>query len=301
MRHDGRVQFQQLASFVAVARNRHFTQAADQLGVAQPTLSKQIRVLENSVGTALFVRDRAGISLTSAGEALLPHAERILIDVETAQRAVHEVAGLRRGRVRLGATPSVCDGLLPDVLTSFHAAHPDIELEVREAGSPLLTRDLLRGRLDLALVIVPLRLETTELETTPVMRERLVLAAPIGSALPDEVDVADLRDLPLVMFREGYDLREVTMRACQQAGFTPHLAVEGGEMSAVLRFVEAGLGHAVVPEMVMASRPGLRSVRLRRPALNRQIALAHRPGSLQLAALAFRDDVLAQLVGQVHG
>ncbi|WP_375000443.1 LysR family transcriptional regulator [Aeromicrobium sp. CTD01-1L150] len=291
------MQFQQLAYFVAVARSRHFTQAADQLGVAQPTLSKQIRVLENSVGTSLFVRDRAGISLTSAGEALLPHAERILIDVETAQRAVHEVAGLRRGRVRLGATPSVCDGLLPDVLTSFHAAHPDIELEVREAGSPLLTRDLLRGRLDLALVIVPLRLETTELETTPVMKERLVLAAPPGSALPEEVDVADLRELPLVMFREGYDLREVTMRACQQAGFTPHLAVEGGEMSAVLRFVEAGLGHAVVPEMVMASRPSLRPVRLRRPSLNRQIALAHRPGSLQLAALAFRDDLLAQLTG----
>ena len=157
------MQFQQLAYFVAVARTRHFTQAADQLGVAQPTLSKQIRVLENSLGTALFVRDRGSIGLTSAGTALLPHAERILVDVDTAQRAVHEVAGLRRGRVRLGATPSVCDGLLPDVLTSFHAAHPDLELEVREAGSPLLTRDLLRGRLDLALVIVPLRPDAHEL------------------------------------------------------------------------------------------------------------------------------------------
>ena len=293
--HDGRVQFQQLAYFVAVARLRHFTHAADQLGVAQPTLSKQIRVLENSLGTAWFVRDRSGIELTSAGEALLPHAERILVDVETAQRAVHEVAGLRRGRVRLGATPSVCDGLLPDVLTYFHSAHPDIELEVREAGSPLLTRDLLRGRLDLALLIVPLPSDAEDLETTPVMRERLVLAGPPDSTLPDEVDVADLRDVPLVMFREGYDLREVTMRTCLQAGFTPHLAVEGGEMSAVLRFVEAGLGHAVVPEMVLASRPRLRAIRLRRPSMSRQIALAHRPGSLQLAALAFRDDLLARL------
>ncbi|MEH3032943.1 MAG: LysR substrate-binding domain-containing protein [Aeromicrobium erythreum] len=289
------MQFQQLASFVAVARTRHFTHAAHQLGVAQPTLSKQIRVLENSLGTSLFVRDRSGVDLTSAGEALLPHAERILVDVETARRAVHEVTGLRRGRVRLGATPSVCDGLLPDVLTFFHDAHPDIELEVREAGSPLLTRDLLRGRLDLALLIVPTREAEGDLETTPVLRERLVLAAPPGSDLPDEVDVADLRDVPFVMFREGYDLRDVTMRTCEQAGFTPRLAVEGGEMSAVLRFVEAGLGHAVVPEMVLANRPALRAVRLRRPSLSRQIALAHRPGSLQLAALAFRDDLLAQL------
>lgn len=291
------MQFPQLESFVTVARTRHFTQAADRLGVTQPTLSKQIRALENSLGTSLFVRDRAGVRLTSAGEALLPHAERIVIDVETAQRAVHEVTGLRRGRVRLGATPSLCDGVLPDVLTRFHDTYPDLELEVREAGSPLLTRDLVRGRLDLALVIVPLRPDAGDLETTPVMRERLVLAAPPGSPLPDAVDVADLRDLPLVMFREGYDLREVTMRACRRAGFTPRLAVEGGEMSAVLRFVEAGLGHAVVPEMVMVSRPALRLVELRRPALDREIALAHRPGSLQLAALAFRDALLAQLSG----
>ena len=113
MGYAGPVQLQQLSYFVAVARARNFTRAAERVGVAQPSLSKQVRVLENSLGTPLFVRQPGGIELTSAGEALLPHAERILIDVESARRAVHEVAGLRRGRVRLGATPSICDGLLP--------------------------------------------------------------------------------------------------------------------------------------------------------------------------------------------
>lgn len=295
MGHDGGVQFQQLSYFVAVARTRHFTRAAHLMGVAQPSLSKQIRVLENSLGTPLFVRDRGAIELTTAGEALLPHAQRIIVDVEQAQRAVHEVAGLQRGRVRLGATPSLCDGLLPDILTRFHAAHPGIELEVREAGSRLLTRELDRGRLDLALLIVPLREDATELETVPVLREHLVLAGPADAELADEIDVADLRDLPLVMFREGYDLRDVTLRVCAEAGFTPHLAVEGGEMSAVLRFVEAGLGFAVVPEMVMTARPRLRAARLRNPGLERQIVLAHRPEQLQLAALAFREELLATL------
>ena len=286
------MQFQQLSYFVAVARERHFTRAADRVGIAQPTLSKQIRVLENSLGTPLFVRQRGAIELTSAGEALLPHAQRIIVDVESARRAVHEVAGLQRGRVRLGATPSLCDGVLPDVLTRFHDEHPGIDLEVREAGSRLLGRDLAQGRLDLALLIVPLRAEEADLETTSVMRERLVLASPPGSDLPDVVDVADLRDLPLVMFREGYDLREVTFRACADAGFTPRMSVQGAEMSAVLRFVEAGLGHAVVPEMVMATRPALESRRLDNPALSRHVALAHRPETLQLAALAFRDLLL---------
>jgi DNA-binding transcriptional LysR family regulator len=291
------MQVQQLAYFAAVARTRHFTRAAELVGVSQPTLSKQIRVLENSLGSPLFVRNRGQIELTSAGEALLPHAQRILIDVESAQRSVDEVAGLRRGRVRLGATPSVCDGLLPDLLTGFHERHPDIDLEVQEAGSRVLTRELGQGRLDLALLIVPLRsdssIETGSIETTSLLKERLVLASPADADLPDAIGVAGLRDLPLVMFREGYDLREVTLGACRAAGFEPRLAVEGGEMSAVLRFVEAGLGHAVVPEMVMRNRPKLHSTRLEKPALRREIALAHRSDALQLAALAFRDELLA--------
>jgi DNA-binding transcriptional LysR family regulator len=288
------MQVQQLAYFAAVARTRHFTRAADLVGVSQPTLSKQIRVLENSLGSPLFVRNRGQIELTSAGEALLPHAQRILMDVESAERSVDEVAGLRRGRVRLGATPSLCDGLLPGLLTDFHEHHPDIELEVQEAGSRVLTHELGQGRLDLALLIVPLRSDrATDIETTSILRERLVLASPADADLPDVIGVAALRDLPLVMFREGYDLREVTLGACRAAGFEPRLAVEGGEMSAVLRFVEAGLGHAVVPEMVMGNRPGLRRTRLEKPALRREIALAHRSEALQLAALAFRDELLA--------
>ncbi|EFQ81896.1 LysR substrate binding domain protein [Aeromicrobium marinum DSM 15272] len=290
------MQIQQLAYFVAVARERHFTRAAELTGVSQPSLSKQIRVLENSLGTPLFVRNRGAIELTSAGEALLPHAQRILIDLEGAQQAVHEVSDLQRGRVRLGATPSMCDGLLPEVLTAFHARHPGIELEVQEAGSGVLTRELSQGRLDVALLIVPLRTDDPDLETTVLLTEDLVLASPRSATLPDSVEVAALADLDLVMFREGYDLREVTLAACRQAGFAPRLAVEGGEMSAVLRFVEAGLGVAVVPRMALATRPHLKATRLTGPALQRTIALAHRrEDALPLAARAFRRELLDHL------
>lgn len=296
------MQIHQLTYFVAVARTRHFTRAADMTGVSQPTLSKQIRVLENSLGTPLFVRDRGAIELTSAGEALLPHAQRILIDVESAQRTVHEVASLRRGRVRLGATPSLCDGLLPEALTRFHETYPAIDLEVQEAGSRVLTRELAQGRLDVALLIIPLHSNEPDIETTPVLRERLVLASPTAADLPERMDVSELRDLPLVMFREGYDLRDVTLRACASAGFEPRLAVEGGEMSAVLRFVEAGLGHAVVPSMVVPSRPGLRATQLARPELDRVIALAHRSSeALPLAAQAFKSDLLAHFEATGNG
>jgi DNA-binding transcriptional LysR family regulator len=141
-----------------------------------------------------------------------------------------------------------------------------------------------------------LHTDDPDIETTPILRERLVLASRTDSTLPERMDVSDLRDLPLVMFREGYDLRDVTLRACRAAGFEPRLAVEGGEMSAVLRFVEAGLGHAVVPSMVLASRPELQATVLENPPLDRVIALAHRSSeALPLAARAFKAELLAHL------
>lgn len=292
------MQLQHLTYFVAVAQERSFTQAAAGLGVSQPTLSKQIRALENSLGTRLLIRDRAGVELTSAGEALLPHAQRILIEAENATRSVHEVAALRRGRVRMGATPSMVEGLLGPVLTRFRAEHPAIDLEVHEAGSRDLTMELSTGRIDLALLIVPLASQIPEIETSIVFSERLVLASPATTVMPERMNVADLADLPLVMFREGYDLRDVTFRACAAAGFEPRLSVEGGEMGSVLRFVESGLGHAVVPDIVMRARTGLRSTLLENPSLSRSIAIAHRPlDTLPLAARAFRAALVESLDG----
>lgn len=294
------MQIHQLGYFVAVARTRHFTQASEECGVSQPTLSKQIRVLENSLGTALFARERGDVRLTPAGEALLPHAQEILIEVDEGQRAVREVSGLQRGRVRVGATPSMWDGLMADAMVAFRSAYPGIELEVTEGGSRLLTRDLGRGALDLALVIVPLRGDDPDLVATPLLRERLVVAGPAdGPGLgPGPVTVSELEGVPLVMFREGYDLRDTTTNACLDAGFEPTMAIEGGEMNAVLRFVEAGLGYAVVPSMVLASRPGLRATPIVSPELTRTIALAHRRTlAMPLASQAFRD----QLVDHLHG
>jgi DNA-binding transcriptional LysR family regulator len=271
------VQLQQLAYFVAVAEVRHFTQAAENLGIAQPSLSKQIRALEAELGAALFSRARGNITLTPAGEALLPLAKRILADVDTARLEVRELTGLRRGRVRLGATPSLFAGLLADVLRRFHDAYPGIKLLVEEGGSRDLVRDLTRGSLDLALVILPLSGDAP-LVTSPILRENLVVAGPShparGSGRTDlpglapgrpYVRIEELRDRPLVMFRQGYDVREATIGACRQAGFEPRFAVEGGEMDAVLRFVEAGLGLAVVPSMVLSGRPGLRGTPLLLP------------------------------------
>ncbi|MGW2563989.1 LysR family transcriptional regulator, partial [Streptomyces sp. NPDC001514] len=274
------MQFQQLQYFVAVAETRHFTRAAERVHVSQPSLSQQIRALEKELGAELFSRARGNIALTDAGEALLPLARRILADADTARHEVQELAQLRRGRIRLGATPSVCTGLLPDVLRAFHDLHPGIELLIEEGGSHDLVRELARGALDLALVVLPLPAPAPALTTVELLQEDLVVVSSAGAEAPvprRAVRIADLQGVPLVMFRHGYDLRELTVAACRAEGFEPSFTVEGGEMDAVLGFVRAGLGVAVVPRMV-AARAGrdLRVTALARPGLQRTIALAHR-------------------------
>src|ERR1700712_912010 len=122
----GVVQLQQLAYFVAVADARNFTRAAAVVGIAQPSLSQQIQTLERDLGARLFDRLPGGVELTTAGEELLPLARRILADSDTARRVVRELNDLDRGRVRLGATPSLCTGLLPSMLAGFRHDHPGV-------------------------------------------------------------------------------------------------------------------------------------------------------------------------------
>ncbi|SCL31781.1 DNA-binding transcriptional regulator, LysR family [Micromonospora pallida] len=273
------MQFHQLRYFVAVAELRHFTQAAEHVGITQPSLSKQIHALETELGTPLFERVRGNIALTAAGEVLLPSAKRILADVETAHREVQELVGLRRGRVRLGATPSLVTSLAPPVLRRFRDAHPTVDLRVEEGGSQDLVRDLLRGDLDLALIIMSAQGPDPGLRAEPILRESLVVASlePIPAAIATgELRITDLRDQPLVMFRQGYDIRDATLDACRAAGFEPSFAVDGGEMDAVLSFVEAGLGVALVPGIVVARRPRIRVTPLAPPGVRRTIAVARR-------------------------
>lgn len=314
----------QLVYFLAVADSGRFVQAAGEVRIAQPTLSRQIQALEDDLGETLFTRGRDHVTLTAAGESLLPLARRIVADVETARLEIAELAGLRRGRLRVGATPSLCVGVVADVLAVFHASYPGISLQISEGGSQDLVADLEDGQLDLALVIhqqdrgpaapgngharagargAAAAAGDSTLRLTPVLREELVAVSAAGGqvgldeALGDHAGIVELARHPLVVNRPGYELREVVLSACAAAGVTPRIAVEGGEMDAVLRMVERGLGVAIVPSLVLAGRPGLRITRLDGSGwTHRTIALAHRTDVAPTrAAEAFRETLLAVL------
>ncbi|WP_067197206.1 LysR family transcriptional regulator [Microbacterium sp. XT11] len=282
---------EQLRGFVEVARLGHFTRASESLHLAQPSLSRQISTLERELGLELFHRARGHIALTAAGETLLPRAQRMLAEAEAIREEMGELRGLRRGRVRLGAPPTLCISLVAETVSTFHAAHPGVDLHLTESGSRLLVEQLAVGAVDIALITESAghAVPGVSLTRMPLLTEELVVVSsaaepPItdGSA----IELEQLAALPLIAFDESYELRATTDAAFRAADLTPTLVLEGAEMDAVLRFVERGVGVAVVPAMVLLDRPELRSVRLAHPSMTRTISLAHRSDVRPAAAVA---------------
>jgi DNA-binding transcriptional LysR family regulator len=274
---------EQLRGFVEVAELANFTRAAERLHLAQPSLSRQISALEKDLGSALFHRGRGASRLTAAGEALLPLARRMLADADSVRHELAELSGLHRGRVRLGATPTLSVGLVAEALTTFRGAHPGVDLHLSEQGSRRLLDELSGGQLDLALITTTYEASVERLTVTPLLVEELVVisasAAPPVTPRPS-ITLAEAARLPHIAFSTSYDLRDATDAAFRDAGLTPDIVVQGGEMDVVLRFVERGLGVAIVPAMALIDRPGLRSVRLVEPRLTRTISVV-RPADFE--------------------
>lgn len=253
--------------------------------MAQPTLSRQISALENELGVRLLHRARGHIALTSAGERLLPLARRMLADADTARNEMAELAGLRRGRIRLGATPTLCTSLVVDVLAEFHEQYSGIDIEILESGTRTLIEALTEGTLDLALIVTSLSSPSPRaaLELEPILTERLVVVSAISHPDPfartssgEPVEIPELARVPQIGLPQNYDLRRAVDAAFRARGLTPRIAVEGAEMDTALRFAERGLGVAVVPAMVAALHPALRAAPLADPALGRTVNLARR-------------------------
>lgn len=270
------MQLHQLRYVVCVAEERRFTRAAARLHVAQPSVSSAVAALEQELGVALFHRDRAEVTLTGAGEVFLPWARQVLADCEAGVAAVRDLMGLQRGRLMLGSTPSLTTNLLPPVLARFHADHPGLEINVHEAGSQDLVERLEKGEMDLAVVILPV--DRPWVDTSALAEEELVLAVDDSHPLAGRrsIRIADLERVPLVMFKDGYDLRDTTLAACRSAGFSPVLVVQGLEMDGALALAAAGVAAAVVPDSVVAPSGPLRAVRFKGGALKRTIGLAAR-------------------------
>ena len=170
------MQLHQLTYALAVAEEQSFTRAAARLHLAQPSLSRQVRLLEQELGVVLFNRGpgQGPVTLTPDGSALLPFMQRVLADVEATGAEARALSGMARGRLAVGATPSLVTSALAPALVEFHASHPGIDLAVVEGGSHQLVPQVASGEVDLALVVLPVT--DPLVVTTPLFDDPLVLA-----------------------------------------------------------------------------------------------------------------------------
>ena len=250
------MELRQLRYFVAVARTRHFGQAAEQLHMAQSPLSQAIRQLESQVGATLFTRTTRRVELTAAGEAFLRDAQRILDAVESAQERVQRVGAGHSGLLRVGATGLAAYKQLPQLARIAARELPDLTLRfVPDMLTPAQESALAEERIDLAVLRPPLR--RPGLVSRLIARERLVLAVPAQHRLVADEPVAlhELRDEDFVVYAEPDSVvGAAVVHACLAVGFMPRRAHEVAETSIMLTLVAAGLGVALLPESVLALR-----------------------------------------------
>jgi len=238
-----------LEAFVAVAEELHFGRAALRLRMAQSPLSQVIRKLEREVGTPLFDRSTRSVQLTAAGHALLPHAYRVLEEIELARQSARATIGSVYGTVSIGFAGAQNHHTLPALTRAVRQRYPEIQLSLT---GRVMTRDgveqVERGALDLAFVGLPL--PPTSLES------RLIAQEPLGAVLPSDhplaqseaIDLLDLRDEGLITTptQAGSALQDRAIQACLHAGFRPRIVQEITDPFMILTLVAAGVGIALM-------------------------------------------------------
>lgn len=285
-----------LAALVAVAEAGSITRAAERLGYTTPALSQQLAKLEREAGTALLVRHHRGARLTGAGELLVARARRVLDELERARHELARLTGLSGGTLRLGTFQTAGIHLLPPVLSTFRRAHPDVELIVADYEPSAGVTAVASGEVDLALTHaytpgapVPL---PSSVAVEPILVEELVLVSAPGHALTSgtaRLPLAELAGQPLISMAPDAPARRGVEAVLAGAGAAPSVLVPTPGYLLVCALASAGLGVAVVPEMVARTSVTPVGVRaLEGGGLRRTISVAFRTGEAAPAADAFR-------------
>jgi DNA-binding transcriptional LysR family regulator len=285
-----------LAALVAVAEDGSITRAAARLGYTAPALSQQLAKLEREAGAALLVRHHRGARLTPAGELLVTRARRVLDEMERARHELAQLSGLSGGRLRVGTFTTVGIHLLPPVLSAFRRAHPDVELTVAEYEPPGGVVAVAEGEVDLALTHAYEPAESAPLPPgvvlEPLLVEELVLVTSPGHVLAEgsgRLPIAELAGQPLISSAPDHPPRRGVEGALARAGATPSVVCRTPGYALVCALVSAGLGVAVVPEMVAAMASSPLGVRALEPtSFHRTISVAHRGEESGPAARSLR-------------
>jgi DNA-binding transcriptional LysR family regulator len=244
------MELRQIRYVLAVAEERSFSRAAARLHLAQPSLSQQIAKLENMLGVLLFHRLPQHIELTDAGLRFVQVARELVDQAEGLEREMRSYANGETGRLLVGSLPITGAYVLPRVIPDFTQRFPGVELKLVEDTSSQLEQLLVRGKIDISLLTMPI--SDPNLEILPAIHEEIYLAVPPGHPLAQEreVDLATLSDQPFILLKEGQGFRKISLSLCEQAGFHPKIVFESSNIQTVQSLVAAGMGLSFTPKMI---------------------------------------------------
>ncbi|MGF6918461.1 LysR family transcriptional regulator [Paraburkholderia sp. 40] len=275
------MEFRYLKYFVVVAEERHFTRAAERLGMAQPPLSQQIRKLEREIGAQLFRRLTRGVELTDAGRVLYEDARRILDQVEQAISRVQSAARGQTGHIRVGFASSVVfHPVIPEIVRAYRELHPDVRLSPSESNVAALIDDLLAERIDLA-IIRQTSQDSERVKIEALFDEEMLLVLPPQHRLTASASISlrSIAEETLIMFPREIApvLYDEVISACQRAGFSPLLGQESTQVASAVSMVAAGFGVSIVPHSIrqlLATGVTYRAIQGAQPKA--QIVIAYR-------------------------
>jgi LysR family transcriptional regulator, hydrogen peroxide-inducible genes activator len=289
------ITLRQLRYFDALAGHSHFGRAAAACGISQPALSMQIKDLEEALGAVLIERGARQVRLTKVGEEAALRVRNILSSVDELGDFARASRGLLAGRLRIGMIPTIAPYLLPTVIGNLTRTHPELDVHVREALTSKLIQELVEGRLDAAIVALPV--SEPSLSEVPLFAENFLLVRPgedEGAPVPSG---ETLRETRLLLLEEGHCFRDQALSFCDMRSSLPREALDASSLSTLVQMVSAGMGVTFIPEMAVAVETRSASVsvvRFNDPQPSRTVGMIWRKSSplagqlLQLSELVCR-------------
>ena len=276
------ISLRQLRYFDALAQLLHFGRAAEQCAVTQPALSMQIQELEKEIGAVLIERTRAGAKLTPEGKEIARRVASIMASIRDLADYARHSASVLTGRLQLGVIPTIAPYVLPKLLPSLRAEHPDLDLHLRETQTQYLIEDLIAGRLDALLLALPV--EHPEIETQVLFEDTFVLALPASRPLPPKaVATPDLFENDrLLLLEEGHCLRDQALSFCDLKQVENLDTFGTTSLSTIVQMVANGLGVTLLPRISLeteARRGEIQVLPFAPPEPHRKVGLAWRQSS----------------------
>ena len=295
------VTLRQLRYFDALARHGHFGRAAEACAISQPALSMQIKEMEEALGGMLLERSARQVALTRFGEELVERVRDILRSVEELgdfARAAHDRFA---GRLHIGTIPTVAPYLLPKIIGNLSRTYPELDIQVREALTPKLIQELAEGRLDTAILALPV--SEPSLTEVALFSEKFLLVRPREDERTPVPTSERLREMRLLLLEEGHCFREQALSFCKKQLSAPREMLDANSLSTLVQMVSAGIGVTLIPEMAVAVETRSASVsvaRFRNPQPSRTIGMVWRKTSPLAKQLLQISEVVCQSAGKVR-